>query len=176
MAREIREFAVLVPAGTPKAAPLTQSIAFPQRVVTSLSWRVPPGPSGHLGWALTSAGTPVIPIQPGVYIVTDNQSASWDLEGYLDSGNWSVTAYNTGVYDHTVYLTFELDFPGAVAISSPPPPGNATGIVGATGTVITPPPSQTGPGASSPPSLADPGPVIAAVIALIIAQQSPARG
>lgn len=135
MAREVREFAVLVPHGTPQTAPLVTSIAFPERVVTGIGWRVPPGPAGLMGWALTSAGAPVIPVQPGAYIVTDNQSAQWDLEGYLDSGNWQVSAYNAGVYDHTVYLTFLLDFPAAAPSPPPPPPGNGAGLLGTGGTV-----------------------------------------
>ena len=167
MAQEIREFAVLVPAGTTAAAPLVTDVSFPERVVTSLAWRVPPGPSGLMGWALTSAGAPVIPIQPDSWMVTDNQAGSWDLEGYLDSGNWQVTAYNEGVYPHTVYLTFFLDLPGAAALPVPPPPGSGAGLIGAAGTVLSssspaPAPSP----ATTPPAGTAPGfhPVVPAVV------------
>lgn len=169
MAQEIREFAVLIPAGTLKSAPLTVSIAFPERTVTAITYRVPPGPSGLMGWALTSAGTPVIPIQQHTYIVTDNQSATWELDGYLDSGNWQVTAYNMGLYDHTVYLTFLLDLPGTVEVSPPPPTGSGVGVVGTGGTVTTPPPSGGGGGSSAPPADDSPS-VVAAVLAVIIGQ------
>lgn len=164
MAREIREFAVLVPAGTAKSSPVTVDISFPVRVVTAVSWRVPPGPSGLMGWALTSAGTPVIPVQMGAYIVTDNQSATWQLEGYLDSGNWQVTAYNTGLYDHTVYLTFQLDLPGTAVASPPPPSGTGVGVIGTGGTVVPPPAS--GP---PPPSSAPPDNTVAAVTSTVLA-------
>ena len=140
MAQEIREFAVLVPAGTTPAAPLVTDISFPERTVVAVSWRVPPGPSGLMGWALTSAGTPVIPIQPDTYMVTDNQADTWPLSGYLDSGNWQVTAYNTGIYPHTVYLTFQLDLPGTTVTRAPPPAGTGAGVVGMTGVVPAPPP------------------------------------
>lgn len=151
MAQEIREFAVTVPAGTAKATPLVTNISFPEREVIAVSYRVPPGPSGLMGWALTSAGTPVIPIQPGTYIVTNDQSATWELEGYLDSGNWQVTAYNTGLYPHTVYLTFQLDLPGTVATPAQPPTGSGVGVIGTGGTVTPPPTSGTPPPVSSPP-------------------------
>lgn len=165
MAQEIREFAVLVPKGTPKSAPLVTPIGFPERIVTSVSWRVPPGPSGLMGWALTSAGTPVIPIQPNTFVVTDNQADTWQLEGYLDSGNWQVTAYNTGIYDHTVYLTFLLDLPGSV-IPPPTPPNTGTGVgVVGTGGTVTPPPPPTQP---TPPA-ADDG-AVEAVITAVLAQ------
>lgn len=170
MAQEVREFAVLVPHGTAIAAPVTVSIAFPERVVVRVSWRVPPGPSGKMGWQLTSAGTPVIPIQRGAYVVTDNQAGTWDLEGYLDSGNWAVTAYNTGVYDHTVYLTFELDLPGSGAPPAQPPTGVAVGVIGTGGIVPTPPPTGGGGTGSSPPS-DDTVPSVTSVVLAAVLEQ-----
>lgn len=155
MAQEIRQFAVTVPAGTPMAAPQTTAIVFPERTVTAISYRVPPGPSGTMGWALTSAGTPVIPIQPNTWVVADDQSETWPLTGYLDSGNWQVTAYNTGQFPHTVYLTFQLDLPGSAAPPAPPPPGSGAGLVGVTGTVTPagsappPPPVPASPGGAA---------------------------
>lgn len=176
MAQEIREFAVKVPAGTAEASPLVTDISFPQREVIAVSYRVPPGASGLMGWALTSAGTPVIPIQPGVYLVTDNQAATWHLEGYLDSGNWQVSAYNTGLYDHTVYLTFELNLPGVAEVPAPPPPGSGVGVVGSGGTVTPPPPGNGGGGSSSTPADDSPA-VVAAVLAAIGGQlQAAAAG
>lgn len=176
MAQEIREFAVMVPAGTAKATPLVTDISFPEREVIAVSYRVPPGASGLMGWALTSAGAPVIPIQQNTYIVTDNQFATWDLEGYLDSGNWQVTAYNTGLYDHTVYLTFLLDLPGTVAVSPPPSNGQGVGVVGTGGTVATPPPSGGGGGTSSPPPDVSPSVAAAVVTAMLSQLQAASAG
>lgn len=150
--------------------PVTENVGFPDRTVTAVSWRVPPGPSGHLGWALTSAGAPVIPIQPGAYVVTDNQAATWQLEGYLDSGNWQVTAFNTGIYDHTVYLTFFLDLPGVAASPVPPPTGSGAGVVGITGTVTPPPPPVLPPPPVTPPPTGVAADVTTAVLAVVIAQ------
>lgn len=175
MAQEIREFAVLIPHGTTKAAPLVTNVSFPQREVIAVSWRVPPGPSGLMGWALTSAGTPVIPIQSGTYIVTDNQADTWNLEGYLDSGNWQVTGYNTGLYDHTVYLTFLLNLPGVTEVVSTPPTGIGVGVIGTGGTVTTPPPAGGGGGSSTPPSDDSPS-VVAAVVAALVNQLQAAAG
>lgn len=169
MAQEIREFAVTIPAGTTKAAPFVTSIAFPARTVVAVSYRVPPGPSGLMGWALTSAGTPVIPIQQGSYIVTDNQFATWDLEGYLDSGNWAVTGYNLGLYPHTVHLTFALDLPGSVVVPPTPPDSGGVGVVGTGGTVTTPPPAGGGGGSSTPP--VDDSPAVVSAVLLAFAAQ-----
>lgn len=176
MAQEIREFVVLVPHGTPQTAPLVTSIRFPERVVTGISWRVPPGPSGKMGWALTSSGTPVIPIQPNTYIVTDNQADAWQLEGYLDSGNWQVTAYNTGLYDHTVYLTFRLDLIGAASSAPPQSPDSGIGIVGAVGTITAPPSPPPSPGSSPPPPADDSAAVVTAVLGAVLQQLTASGG
>jgi hypothetical protein len=170
VAQEIREFAVTVPPNTAKVNAVTTNISFPDRVVTSLSWRVPPGPSGLMGWALTSAGAPVIPIQPGSYMVTDNQADTWNLEGYLDSGNWQVQAYNTGIYPHTVYLTFQLDLPGTASAPVPLPTGTGVGVVGITGVVPVSPSPPPPAGSSSPPPTDDPAAVVTAVLAAMLAQ------
>lgn len=132
MATEIRSFALTIPANTPKSAPVTIPIVFPPRTVTQVDWQVPPGPSGLMGWALTIAGQPVIPRNPGAFIVTDNRTQSWPLENYPDQGQWQLTGYNIDVYDHTVYLDFLLQLSSAPpatpaqlpneALSSPPPP------------------------------------------------------
>lgn len=132
MASEIRSFQVTIPAGTPVSAPFTQAIAFPPRTVVQVDWQVPPGPSGLMGWALTVAGQPVIPRNPGSYIVADGVQRSWPLEGYPDQGAWQVTGYNTDIYPHTVYLDLLLEQNGTQTaqpvqiansdLSSPPPP------------------------------------------------------
>lgn len=165
MAEEIREFVVTVPAGTPVNAPLVADISFPSRIVTNISWRVPPGPSGKMGWQLTSAGAPVIPIQRNTYVVTDNQAGDWPLFGYLDSGNWQVTAYNTGVFPHTVYLTFLLDLIGSADPSAAGSVGAGVTVVIAGGSVTPPPPPPPPP----PPVPAPPSEVVAAVITVVLA-------
>lgn len=108
MATEIRSFAPTIPANTPKSAPVTIPIVFPPRTVVQVDWQVPPGPAGLMGWALTIAGQPVIPRNPGAFIVTDGRTQSWPLEDFPDQGQWQLTGYNTDIYDHTVYLDFLL--------------------------------------------------------------------
>lgn len=108
MASELRLFPVLVPHGTPASAPVHINTPFPPHKVTRISWRVPPGPRGEVGWQITMGGVVVIP-KNGGWIITDDEAAAWDLEDLPDSGAWQVTAYNTGTYDHTIYVTFHLD-------------------------------------------------------------------
>ena len=128
-AAEVRSFAVTIPAGTVQADPYTADIFFPARDVVAVSWRVPPGPSGLMGWRLTMSGGQVVIPTGGGWIVADDQYDTWPLTGFPDSGYWEVTGYNTGAYPHTVYLDFLLDLV-TEAVSSPPlvsiPPGSAT--------------------------------------------------
>ena len=114
MAIEVWDFDVSIPAGTAKASPQTTALAMPAgRVVERLDWRVPPGPRGTVGWALAAAGTVFIPRGSGGYIVTDSESDSWVLEDQLEAAAWTVLAYNTGSYQHTLYFTFHLALAGS---------------------------------------------------------------
>lgn len=106
---EIRSFAVTIPAGTAQSAPQITPVFFPARVVSEIHWRVPPGPSGLMGFRLTmSGGQSVLPVN-GTFIVTDDRADVWPVVNQPDGGQWEVTGYNTDIYDHTVYVDFFLD-------------------------------------------------------------------
>lgn len=108
-AREVRSFKVTIPAGTTEADPYTEDVTMPPRLVTAVHWRVPPGPSGLMGWRLTmSGGVAVIPTGGG-WIITDDDAETWNLTGQPDGGYWQVSGYNTGAHDHSVYVDFLLD-------------------------------------------------------------------
>lgn len=163
-AAEVRSFQVTIPAGTPISAPFTQDIFFPVREVTSVHWKVPPGPSGLMGWRLTmSEGQAVIPTGGG-WIIADNTDQTWPLTGQPDSGAWEVTGYNTDIYPHTIYLDFLLDL---VSDTTAPPVLVANAAVSSpepvTITTITTPPGVTVPPATipavtTPAAVTTPGP------------------
>lgn len=109
MATEVRSFAVSIPAGTLSTAPQVSALTMPPRIVTSIRVRVPPGPRGLMGWAISASGTVILPWNAGAWMVQDDEVTDWPLEGQIMSGAWQLTAYNTGVYAHSVYLTFSLE-------------------------------------------------------------------
>lgn len=119
MAAEVREFAVTTPAGTPQVAPLLTSLAFPPREVTRIEVKVPPGPAGVLGFRIGSGGIPIIPTNPGAWVITDNEVIGWNLTGQITSGAWQAISYNTGSLPHTIYVRFLLDL---VTPTGPPAP------------------------------------------------------
>lgn len=122
MAAEVRTFAVTIPAGTPQASPAIIDLAMPARVVTAIRWRVPPGPRGELGWALGAAGVRVLPWGEDQWVVADDEVAEWPLTDQITSGAWQLQGYNTGSFDHTVYVTFLLELVGQGATLGPVAP------------------------------------------------------
>ena len=146
MAREIRSFDVRVEPGTPPQSPQYTDLSMPPRIVDRIDIRVPPGPAGLVGFAISSGGAPIIPYNPGEWIITDDEAMSWPLEGYIDSGGWQVIIYNLGNLPHTIQVRFLLRLtqdaadtaaprliadgalsssPGPMAFAVPPPPAAA---------------------------------------------------
>lgn len=161
MAQEIRQFQVKIPAGTAKTAGFSADMSFPPRIVTEIEVRVPPGPRGEVGFAIGSAGVPVIPYQSGTWIVTDDADIHWPLENYVDSGSWTLFGYNTGSFDHTLYVTFLLATQ-AQAASSLPAPIDPAQLVGDGSTTFptTTPPMLTPPPLLTPPPITTPSPIL----------------
>lgn len=168
MAREVREFTFTVAAGTTEATATRQRLVMPARVVRRVTLRVPPGPRGVLGVAIANAGVPVIPLTPGQWIVTDDVELPFTTDGYVDSGTWWVTGYNTGAYPHTVTIRFEVTPPvtgAAGKVQTAPGTAPVVGMTGSGGTPVTPgttpvqvvapppPPTVTAPAAPTAPSV-----------------------
>jgi len=106
MATSVTALTATVPAGTQIASPITVSLPVGTNLVDKIRWRVPPGPRGNLGWYLSMGGVQVLPDDKGNYVVADDEYDDWEIAGLPDSGAWQLTGYNTGRYDHTVYLYF----------------------------------------------------------------------
>lgn len=106
MATSVTALTATVPAGTPKAAPVTVALSLGPFFTDMIRWRVPPGPRGNLGWYLAMGGVQVLPQNAGGWIVADDEYDEWAIENLPDSGAWQLVGYNTGTYDHTVYLDF----------------------------------------------------------------------
>lgn len=118
MAREIRQFSPLIPAGTVQASPVRIDMSFPPRQVERIEIRVPPGPAGLMGFALQNSGTTIIPYGSDAFIVAADDAMEWDLADYVDSGSWQLLGFNTDTNDHHVYVRFLLNLPGDHAASS----------------------------------------------------------
>jgi hypothetical protein len=107
--RQVFRFAVTVPAGTLQSAPQVTALALPERIVRRVRVRIPPGPRGNVGYQFTSGGLQVIPETVGSFEIADGEAIEYDLEGYLTTGAWQLTAYNLGTFPHTLGIRFDCD-------------------------------------------------------------------
>lgn len=112
MTDEIRTFDITIPTGSTPLLPGTFPLVFPQRIVESITLRIPPGPHGDVGLQIAAAGQVIIPYNAGEYVITDNEIIKWDLTGYPTSGSWALVAYNTGTFPHTIGVRFALNIAG----------------------------------------------------------------
>lgn len=109
MAERIESPTVTVPAGTLSTAPLTTALTWQDGRAVRVEVKIPPGPSGLLGFAIGHSGTVLIPRTAGQWIVADDESLDWDLAGYPTGSKWFVRAYNNDIYDHTLYFRWHID-------------------------------------------------------------------
>jgi hypothetical protein len=110
-ATELRTFEVLVPAGTLASAPQTTDLTMPPRIMERLEVRIPPGPNGSVGWAFTSKGARVFPFAPSTWVVANDETIPVPVDGAPETGAWQLQAYNTGRWDHTLYVRAWLRSP-----------------------------------------------------------------
>lgn len=106
MPTSVTELVATVPAGTFPPDFAIIELTIESANVDAVRWRVPPGPRGNLGWALAMGGVQVIPDDAGSFIIADDEYDTWQIEGLPDSGAWQLIGYNTGTFDHSVYLGF----------------------------------------------------------------------
>lgn len=109
MAQRIEIKSITVSAGTQIATPQTTALPWRQGFPERVEFRIPPGASGLMGVRLLHSGTRVIPRSEDEWLVTDNESVSWPLEGYASNPNWTVQAYNLDVYPHTFQIRMLLN-------------------------------------------------------------------
>lgn len=111
MPDQVYAFAVTIPAGTPVATPQVTDVAIPVRIVRRIVVRIPPGPLGFMGFQIAATGAQIIPEVANTFIVANDEVIAWDVANMIQSGAFQVIGYNTGIYDHTVYVRFEVDVP-----------------------------------------------------------------
>jgi len=161
MAVEVRTVSVTVPAGTAVASPQVTAVVFPARVVTQIDFLFPPGPRGEVGVAVGTANVKTLPYGNASYLVTDNQFLQFPLEQQIDSGSWQVTAYNTGMFPHTITVTFHCSLLGSntgVSATSPIDSGSLGGGGGQSSGAgsSAPPPAVPPPDTTPPPAVPPP--------------------
>lgn len=118
-----QSIAVTIPAGTTAANPYTQQTPLGDCDVQSITLTFPPGCAGLVGATINAAGSPAYPNQPGQYFVFDDYIFEQTVSRQIQSGQWSVTGYNTDTNNHTVQVIFQANYIAA------PPGGFSTPLV-----------------------------------------------
>lgn len=109
---------VTIPFGTTQAAPIKADISFDPATVETIIVTIPPGPSGLVGFQLWVKGGQAIPANQGAWIIGDDRVITWQLAALPDSGAWQLVGYNNDIYDHTLYVEFQVASNAAVAAAS----------------------------------------------------------
>jgi hypothetical protein len=109
VADRIEPFSVPIPAGTLTSAPLVTDLDFADGEVVHITIIVPPGPSGFVGFQFTHLGGPVIPYTGNNFIIADDQRFEWDVSNMPSATGWQMRAYNTDIFQHTLYVIFMID-------------------------------------------------------------------
>lgn len=109
MSDRVEWFSITIPANTLKASPQTFPCAFHEGEVTEVDVIVPPGPKGTVGFYVAAGGSQYIPRTSGSFVVADSVYIQWPLKHAINSGAWSVVAYNTDVISHTIEVSFLVD-------------------------------------------------------------------
>lgn len=103
-------FLATVPAGSGSAA----TTAFPTTLVPSKVRRIlitfPYGCAGLVGAQVQAAGGYAFPNQQNTFIVFDDLVYTFEVNNQVDSGQWSVVAYNQDVIPHTLQIVYEYDY------------------------------------------------------------------
>lgn len=108
MAARIESFTVTVPMGTTAVAPQLTRLSMLDGIVERIQAIIPPGPSGLMGFAFVHSGQQVIPFADGQWIVVDDKTLDWPVDGFPTGNLWSLKAYNLDVHPHTIYLFMHL--------------------------------------------------------------------
>lgn len=107
-----------IPAGTTLAAPIKADMSFDPATVETITVIIPPGPSGLVGFQLWVKGGQAIPANQGGWVIGDDRTITWQLASLPDSGAWQLVGYNLDIYDHIIYVEFQVASNAAVAAAS----------------------------------------------------------
>lgn len=99
---------VTIPAGTPIATPHEGGVNVPPGIVEAIRWRFPGGCNGQVGIKLASSHVPIYPGTQTEWIVHSGSITGDSVEGFPDSGDFSLLGYNLGSFDHTIQIELRM--------------------------------------------------------------------
>lgn len=121
MTQRANVFQLDVPAGSGSAATTVFHTRLGTSAVKTILLTFPPGCAGNVGASIYAGGSPAYPNQDGIYLIYDDYTYQQDVANQINSGDWSIVAYNTDLVDHTLQVVYQWDpvAPNPTVTSSP---------------------------------------------------------
>lgn len=126
MSDRVEWYAITIPAGTLKTALLTFPCVFQQGEVVEIDIIVPDGCNGAVGFFVGAGGSQYVPRTNGSFVVANGEYIVWPLSNGITSGSWSVTGYNTDLFDHTLQVSFRVNEVGPTPDNTGQPIGGSS--------------------------------------------------
>lgn len=117
MSDRLEWYNVTIPKMTPQSAPVTVPCVFNEGDVVEIDVKVPAGPNGNVGFFIGAGGSQYVPRTAGAFIFPNDDYFTWPLANAISSGSWSVTGFNTDVFDHTIQVGFQVNETGTAHMS-----------------------------------------------------------
>lgn len=97
-----------VPLGTPIASALSTTLDLGFVIIDWVEVRIPSGHLGFTGFALDNADARIVPWNDrNEWLIGDNDLLHYDV-GVQASRSMTMRGYNTGAFNHTFYLRFQV--------------------------------------------------------------------
>jgi hypothetical protein len=110
MADASQAFSIVVPAGSGVATPQETELNLGLCDVAHCVITWPAGCCGLVGVALLAAESWAFPQQMNTFYAFDDFNYPFDVTNQIQTGDWSVVAYNLDYYDHTIQVVVEYDY------------------------------------------------------------------
>lgn len=108
MSDAVKAFTVTIPANTTLAEEFKTPLGLAN--VEDILIVVPPGPAGLVGFQIWAGGSPAYPLESDQYFIFDDYTYDQAVSSQIDSGQWSIYAYNTDVFDHILHVYYRYNY------------------------------------------------------------------
>jgi hypothetical protein len=96
----------VIPPGTLITAPHRATVTLGDAWLTSVTWRIPPGPAGTCGFLVTFNGQAIVPwSKTHTYVIGTDEKTTVPVNAEITK-HVSVVGYNNDIRLHTIYFRF----------------------------------------------------------------------
>src|SRR5271169_5219445 len=95
---------LMVPAGTPIGAPVSQAMPLEDANLAQIVITIPDGPNGNTGVRVLIGNQQVIPWANNLYLVANNRTITLPFDQPIGASGVVLMGYNLGIYPHTFYF------------------------------------------------------------------------